>query len=140
MIHQILRKIILISAVVMLSLPYIVLSQSEVTELMIEVRGGGEPVNDALVYVRSEKNNETFQKEMKSNQQGIVRVVNVPCGMVLIQVNAKGWKNFGKRYNLDSKEQTIQIELVKESQSNAFEEKDNNHKEQIIYEDKEPDT
>lgn len=85
------------------------------TRLQIEVTAGDplEPVKNAEVFVTSESDNFTFEETVTTNRQGVARLSGVPRGRVLIQVTAKGCKNFGNRYDLDQESQTIQIKLEK---------------------------
>jgi hypothetical protein len=40
-----------------------------------------------------------------------VKVPEIPQGRILIQVIAKGWHTYGKWYDVDTDEQTIQVKL-----------------------------
>jgi hypothetical protein len=87
--------------------------------LRIEVAGGadGKPIGNASVYVRYNESGGFLHKDklaelnFKTNQDGSVKVPEVPQGKILIQVIAKGWHTFGKWYDVDTEEQTIQIKL-----------------------------
>jgi hypothetical protein len=87
--------------------------------LRIEVAGGadGKPIGNASVYVRYNESGGFLHKDklaelnFKTNQDGSVKVPEVPQGKILIQVIAKGWHTFGKWYDVDTDEQTIQIKL-----------------------------
>ena len=87
-------------------------------KLRIEVTGAdGKPVGNASVYVRFNEPGGLFHKEklaelnFKTNQDGSVKVTDVPQGRILIQVVAKGWHTFGKWYEIDTEEQTVPIKL-----------------------------
>jgi hypothetical protein len=87
--------------------------------LRIEVVGGadGKPIGNASVYVRYNEPGGFLHKDklaelnFKTNQDGSVKVPEVPQGKILIQVIAKGWHTFGKWYDVDTDQQTIQIKL-----------------------------
>ena len=89
-------------------------------KLHIIVTGGEKdsPVANASVYVRfSEESGLIRKKEklaemnLKTNQEGSVKVPPVPRGKVLIQVIAPGWKTYGQWYTLDKDEDMIKIKL-----------------------------
>jgi hypothetical protein len=94
--------------------------QSGFTKLHVEVTAGenNQPVESASVYVRFVQEralgkDRKTEMNVKTNQDGIVKVPDVPRGKVLIQVVAEGWKTFGRWYDIEGEEQTIKIHLVK---------------------------
>jgi hypothetical protein len=94
-------------------------SEPAMVKLKIEVVGGsdGKPVGNASVYVRYNESGGLFHKDklaelnFKTNQDGSVKVPEIPQGRILIQVIAKGWHTYGKWYDIDTDEQTIQVKL-----------------------------
>jgi hypothetical protein len=88
-------------------------------KLKIEVTSAadGKPVGNASVYVRFNESGGFLHKDklaelnFKTNQDGSAKVPEVPQGKILIQVIAKGWHTFGKWYDIETDEQTIQIKL-----------------------------
>lgn len=84
-------------------------------KIHLQVTAGEEnkPVGNASVYVRYEKGRRHKLTEMnlKTNQDGSVKVPEVPRGKVLIQVVAQGWKTFGQWYVVEKEEETINIKL-----------------------------
>lgn len=95
--------------------------ESSTTNLRIEVTAGekSESVSNASVYVRFERPGGLLHKDKKvemnlrTNQEGVTKVPDVPRGKVLIQVIASGWKTFGQWYTLEKEEETIKIKLEK---------------------------
>jgi hypothetical protein len=87
------------------------------TKLKIVVTGNDKPVGNASVYVRFNMAGGMLHKEkqaevdLKTNENGTAKVRDLPRGKILIQVVAKGWHTFGKWYELDSDDQTIEIKL-----------------------------
>jgi hypothetical protein len=87
--------------------------------LRIEVVGAadGKPIGNASVYVRYNESGGFLHKDklaelnFKTNQDGSAKVPEVPQGKILIQVIAKGWHTYGKWYDVDTDEQTIQVKL-----------------------------
>ena len=77
----------------------------------------GKPVESASVYVRYNESGGLFHKDklaelnFKTNQQGALKVPEVPQGRVMIQVIAKGWHTFGQWYDMNQDEETIAIKL-----------------------------
>jgi len=95
-------------------------ADSETVHLTIVVTAGVDkkPVESASVYVRyvTERRlgkDKKIEMNLKSNLSGVCHVPEIPRGKVLIQVIAPGWKTFGKYYELDQAEQTIDITLVR---------------------------
>jgi hypothetical protein len=94
-------------------------SQPGMVKLRIEVSSAadGKPIGNASVYVRYYESGGFLRKDklaelnFKTNQDGSTKVPEVPQGKILIQVLAKGWHSFGKWYDIQTEEQTIQIKL-----------------------------
>lgn len=87
------------------------------TKLRIHIIGGDKPVGNASVYVRFPVAGGLFHKDklselnFKTNEDGSVKVPEIPRGKILIQVVAKGWKTYGKWYQIDSESETVEIKL-----------------------------
>jgi hypothetical protein len=93
-------------------------SDPATVKLRIEVTGAdGKPVGNASVYVRFNEPGGLFHHDklvelnFKTNQDGSVKVTDVPQGKILIQVVAKGWHTFGKWYEFNTDTETVQIKL-----------------------------
>ncbi len=77
----------------------------------------GKPVGNASVYVRFYTNggfmhhDQLAELDLKTNQDGTVKVPPVPQGKILIQVIATGWHTFGKWYDVEQDEESIEIKL-----------------------------
>ncbi len=95
--------------------------EPQIAKLKIQITAGDQdkPVENASVYIRYAEpgglfhRNKEAELNFKTNQQGSVKVPEVPRGKVLIQVVAQGWHTFGKWYDIENDEQTIQIKLEK---------------------------
>jgi hypothetical protein len=76
------------------------------------------PLGNASVYVRYYESGGFLRHEklaemnFKTNQDGTVKVPEVPQGKVLIQVIATGWHTYGKWYDVDKEEESITIKLA----------------------------
>ena len=88
------------------------------TKLRIHVvNADDKPVSNAAVYVRFPVAGGFLHKDklselsLKTNEDGSVKVPDIPRGKILIQVIAKGWKTFGKWYEIDSEAMTVEIKL-----------------------------
>jgi hypothetical protein len=87
------------------------------TKLRIHVMGGDKPVGNASVYVRFPVAGGLFHHDklaelnLKTNEDGSAKVPDIPRGKILIQVVAKGWKTYGKWFEIDSDVQTVEIKL-----------------------------
>ena len=89
------------------------------TKLKVIVTAGEDkPVANASVYVRFNTPggflHHEKQQEMnfKTNQDGSVKIPEVPQGKILIQVIAKGWHTYGKWYDIEKDEETIVVKLT----------------------------
>jgi hypothetical protein len=79
------------------------------------------PVDRAEVILRWKANakhprnsfgkNIRTQFESRTNQEGEVSFPGVPQGSIQIQVNAKGYQTFGKIFDIDEEEKTIDVKL-----------------------------
>jgi hypothetical protein len=76
------------------------------------------PVANASVYVRFYTqggilhHDKLAEMNFKTNQDGSVKVPEVPQGRILIQVIATGWHTYGKWYDVEKDEESIDIKLV----------------------------
>jgi len=80
------------------------------------VNDSGRPVGNAEVIVKflegrflKPKKKESW--ELRTTQEGKATTPGIPQGKVLIQINAKNYQTFGQTYDLDSDEQTFEIQL-----------------------------
>lgn len=75
------------------------------------------PIGNASVYVRYNTSggflhhDKLAEMDLKTNQDGSVKVPAVPQGKIMIQVVAPGWHTYGKWYDVDKSEQVISIKL-----------------------------
>lgn len=88
------------------------------TKLRIKVTGNdGKPIGNASVYVRFYQPGGMFHHDklvemsFKTNEDGSVKVPEVPQGNILIQVLAKGWHTYGKWYDIEKGEESVEIKL-----------------------------
>jgi hypothetical protein len=75
------------------------------------------PVPNASVYIRYNESGGLFHKDhlsemnFKTNDDGSVKVPEVPIGKVLIQIVAKGYHTYGKWYDIAKDPDEISIKL-----------------------------
>jgi len=90
------------------------------TQLNVQVTSrGGKPVESADVLVKFVKGRSVMKLgkkirtswEMRTNQDGIVKVPEIPQGTILIQVIAKNYQTFGQTFDVDEAQKTIAIKL-----------------------------
>lgn len=94
-------------------------SDPATVKLKIEISAAadGKPIGNASVYVRFNESGGLFHRDklaemnFKTNEDGSVKVPDIPQGKILIQVVAKGWHTYGKWYDVQTDQQTIQIKL-----------------------------
>ena len=96
------------------------MAEKDMTRITVEVRNlDGKPVERAGVVVKfvQGRSKAKFGKkvrlswEMRTNQNGSVKIPAIPQGKVLIQVIAKGYQTFGQVFDVDEEEKTIPITL-----------------------------
>jgi hypothetical protein len=49
--------------------------------------------------------------EMRTNQEGLVKIPAIPKGKILIQVIAKGYQTYGQSFEVSEEAKTIEIKL-----------------------------
>ena len=90
------------------------------TKLRIEVKNTNDkPVDQASVVVRCVEGRSVkkFGKkiitnwQVKTNQEGIAKVPELPQGKVMVQVIAKGYQTFGNTFEVNEEEKTIEVKL-----------------------------
>ena len=91
---------------------------SATTRLRILVTGNTDkPIGNASVYVRYNTSggflhhDKMAEMDLKTNQDGSVKVPEIAQGKIMIQVVAPGWHTYGKWYDVDKSEEIISIKL-----------------------------
>ena len=92
---------------------------ADVTKITVMVtNAAGKPVDRADVVVKFEGRSiiKLGRKvrtswEMRTTQEGIAQIPELPKGKVLIQVIAKNYQTFGQTYEVTDDEKTIEIKL-----------------------------
>jgi hypothetical protein len=105
--------------VTLLLLAALPLAAADMTRLLIHVTDDqGEPVGNASVVVKFVKGRSKikFKKivkewEMRTSEEGTVKVPELPQGEILIQVIARNHQTFGKYFDVDQEEKTVEIRL-----------------------------
>lgn len=80
---------------------------------------GGRPIDRADVVVKFVKGRSVIELgrklrtswEMRTNQDGLAKVPEIPRGTILIQVIAKGYQTYGQTFDVDENEKTIDVKL-----------------------------
>lgn len=92
----------------------------DMTTLTISVRSpGGRPIESASVIVKfvQGRSKTKFGKkirtewELRTNQEGMVKIPPIPQGTILVQVIAKDYQTFGQNFDVDQEEKTLDIKL-----------------------------
>ena len=88
------------------------------TRLTIEVKTlEGKPIDRAAVIVRfvegkalkMVKKHATF--ELRTDQDGVAKIPEIPQGKIRVQVYAKNYQTFGDIFDVEQEEKTIEIKL-----------------------------
>jgi len=108
-------------------------SADDVTKLKIVVTTrSGRPIDRADVIVRF--GGRSLVKlgkmvrttwEMRSSQEGVAEIPDMPKGQVRIQVIAKGYQTFGDTFEVNEDERTIEIKLNPPQKQYSSHEKEN---------------
>jgi len=108
-------------------------SADDVTKLKIVVTTrSGRPIDRADVIVRF--GGRSLVKlgkmvrttwEMRSSQEGVAEIPDMPKGQVRIQVIAKGYQTFGDTFDVNEDERTIEIKLNPPQKQYSSHEKEN---------------
>ncbi len=106
---------------VMLSLALLLpMLAADMTTLTISVKTpGGKPVEGASVIVKFVKGHSITKLgkkirtewELRTNQEGLVKIPPIPQGTILVQIIAKDYQTFGQNFDVDEEEKTIDIKL-----------------------------
>ena len=112
------RGLLLILALA-LPLSFPASADDDITKLKIVVTTrSGRPIDRADVIVRF--GGRSFVKlgkmvrttwEMRSSQEGVAEIPDMPKGKIRIQVIAKGYQTFGDTFDVSEDERTIEIKL-----------------------------
>src|SRR5436190_6919603 len=97
-----------------------VLAAAPMTKLNVVVKSpSGKPVDRASVVVRFVEGHSVVKLgkavrttfEMRTNQEGEVKIPSIPQGKIRIQVIAKGYQTFGQIFDVTEDEKTVDIAL-----------------------------
>ena len=109
-----------------LSLPTLLLfaaaawAAAPMTKLNVVVKTqSGKPIDRASVVVRFVEGHSVVKLgktirttfEMRTNQEGEVKIPSIPQGKIRIQVIAKGYQTFGQIFDITDDEKTVDIAL-----------------------------
>jgi len=107
-------------AVLLTGLAVTLLAEVPMTTLTIQVKSkSGKPVENASVIVKFVKPHSLVKLrksvrkewEMRTNQEGSVKIPPIPQGDVLIQIIAKEYQTFGQVFQIDEENKTVDITL-----------------------------
>ena len=96
------------------------LSAADQTNLKVVVTNqAGKPVDNASVIIKFVQGRSKVkfgakdrkEWDMKTNQEGTVKVPSVPQGKILIQIIAKNYQTFGETFDIEQEDRTIEIKL-----------------------------
>jgi hypothetical protein len=113
-------RILAVLIVLMCLAATVVSADPPMTKLRIEVKSlSGVPIERASVVVRFVSGHSVAKLgkkiltnwEIRTNQEGVVKIPAVPQGNIRIQVIAKGYQTFGQTFDVTEAEKTIEIKL-----------------------------
>ncbi|HVO99379.1 MAG TPA: carboxypeptidase-like regulatory domain-containing protein [Bryobacteraceae bacterium] len=103
------------------------------TKIEIHVTNlGGHPVDQASVTVKFVEGRDKFkfgakirqEWDVRTNQEGIVKIPAIPKGSILIQVHAPNYQTFGQTLNIREDEKVVEIKLNPPQKQFSVHEKD----------------
>jgi hypothetical protein len=85
-------------------------------EVILTAEETGNPITNASVYLKYQekrflRKDKKIEFSSKTDQEGKAVFPPVPEGRVLVQIYAKGWKTFGKYYEIEGPKQTLEVKL-----------------------------
>src|SRR5947209_797461 len=92
----------------------------DLTRVQIKVTNlNGRPIDRASVVINFVKGRSAIKMgkkmlthwETRTNQEGLVKLPQMPQGEILIQVIASGYQTFGQKFDVDDDDKTIEIKL-----------------------------
>ena len=90
------------------------------TKLTVEVKTiEGKPIDRASVVVKFVEGRSVVKMgkkirttyELRTDQDGQARIPSIPQGKIQVQVIAKNYQTFGKIFDVDQEEKTLEIQL-----------------------------
>lgn len=93
---------------------------ADMTKIAVVVKTqSGKPVDRASVIVRFVEGRSVVKLgksirttyEMRTNQEGEVKMPEIPQGKIRVQVIAKGFQTYGEIHEIDVPEKTIEVKL-----------------------------
>jgi hypothetical protein len=93
---------------------------ADMTRLAVVVKSqSGKPVDRASVIVRFIEGRSVVKLgksirttyEMKTNQDGEVKIPEIPQGKIRVQIIAKGFQTYGQIHEIEEPEKTLEIKL-----------------------------
>ena len=111
----------LVFSIVLLAAAMPVFADPPMTKIRVEVRKGttDKPVDRASVIVKFVEGRSVIKLgkkimtsyQMRTNQDGVATMPAIPQGKIQIQVIAKGFQTYGKIFEIEEEEKTVEIKL-----------------------------
>ena len=112
-------RALILSIALLVPLTFPVLG-ADMTTLTISVKSpSGKPVESASVIVKFVQGHSVTKLgkkirkewELRTNQEGIVKIPPIPQGKILVQIIAKDYQTFGDYFEVDEEQKTLDIKL-----------------------------
>ena len=113
-------RILGVFAILILLAATVVAADPPMTKLRIEVANlGGKPIEGAEVTVRFAGSRSVAKMgkkiitvwDLRTNQEGVAKIPELPQGNIRVQVIAKGYQTFGQIYEVTEPQKTIAVKL-----------------------------
>jgi hypothetical protein len=118
--NQIMRKTILFLTALLWVAALSLWADPPMTKLTVEVKSlEGKPIDRAAVVVKFVEGRSVIKLgkkirttyELRTDQDGQARIPSIPQGKIQVQVIAKNYQTFGKTFDVDQEEKTIEVQL-----------------------------
>ena len=110
----------ILAASVLCAVALMPLAAADMTKIRVEVRTlGGKPVDRASVRIQFVEGRSVAKLgkkiikswEMRTNQDGVAKIPELPQGKMLVQVTAKGYQTYGETVEINEEQKTIEVKL-----------------------------
>ncbi|MEO8025666.1 MAG: carboxypeptidase-like regulatory domain-containing protein [Bryobacteraceae bacterium] len=110
----------LIAGILFAGLAALPAAADDTTRIRVEVRSlQGKPIDRASVRVQFVEGRSIIKLgkkiikswELRTNQDGVAKIPELPQGKMLVQVYAKGYQTYGETIDVNEEKKTIEVKL-----------------------------
>ncbi len=110
----------LVTGILLAGLAVLPAAAGDMTKIRVEVRTlGGKPIDRASVRIQFVEGRSVVKLgkkiikswELRTNQDGVAKIPELPQGKMLVQVTAKGYQTYGETVDVNEEQKTIEVKL-----------------------------